>query len=106
MPTGRVAAWPAARSISRWGRRSPAPRVLAARGELARWWAESGDHPDTLLTRNNLLHYRSRTGDTEGVLAAFEELLADRAPIIPTPCGTGRPSTAGGPQGLPVPTSA
>jgi hypothetical protein len=35
------------------------------------------DHPDTLITRSNLAHWRGQNGDPAGAVAALEELLAD-----------------------------
>ncbi|WP_262850843.1 tetratricopeptide repeat protein [Sphaerisporangium corydalis] len=49
------------------------------RGAIGRLRARTGpDHPNTLATRNNLAHWRGRSGDAAGAAAAYEELLADR----------------------------
>jgi len=36
------------------------------------------DHPNTLITRNNLASWRGEAGDPAGAAAASEELLADQ----------------------------
>jgi hypothetical protein len=40
------------------------------------------DHPDTLLTRTNLAHWRGLAGDSAGAAAALEELLADYLRVL------------------------
>ncbi|MFD6297759.1 tetratricopeptide repeat protein, partial [Streptomyces sp. NPDC060235] len=40
------------------------------------------DHPDTLITRNNLAHWRGEAGDATGAATALEELLHDQLRIL------------------------
>ncbi|WP_256727118.1 tetratricopeptide repeat protein [Streptomyces acidiscabies] len=40
------------------------------------------DHPDTLITRGNLAHWRGEAGDAAGAVTAFAELLEDRLRVL------------------------
>jgi hypothetical protein len=40
------------------------------------------DHPDTLLARHDLAHWRGEAGDPAGAAEAFEQLLVDRLRVL------------------------
>ncbi|WP_406233260.1 tetratricopeptide repeat protein [Nocardia sp. NBC_01009] len=63
------------------------PRTADSRDAWASWLplidqTLGPDHPGTLATRNNLAHWRGRSGDIPGTIAEFERLLTDRLRVL------------------------
>ncbi|MEU3024889.1 tetratricopeptide repeat protein, partial [Nocardiopsis alba] len=80
-PDGHAVLFRAGRSLGKAGRVSEAEAYWQRMVETAHRCL-GPDHSHTLITRNNLAHWRGETGDTESAAHAFEQLLTDRLRIL------------------------
>ncbi|HYS38105.1 MAG TPA: tetratricopeptide repeat protein, partial [Pseudonocardiaceae bacterium] len=80
-PDGHLLLFRVGRSLGEAGLVKAATDYFAGLSEVAVDYLGS-DHPDTLVSRNNLAHWRGEAGDAAGAAEAFEALLADQLRVL------------------------